>query len=187
MSDGTRVLQAIIRMRDEASATLRRVAANTRSLHDSTSNASKALNNVQNNLKNVGSTALKTGSAIAAVSGGILALSAKSAIEFESAFAGVKKTVNASDADINTFKKNIMDLSKNMPQTAVEISAVGEAAGQLGIKVGKNASNITNFTKTMVMLGDATNMSSDEAATALARFANIVQMPQKTLIDLEQR
>ncbi len=72
-----------------------------------------------------------------------------------------------------------MDLSKNMPQTAVEISAVGEAAGQLGIKVGKNASNITNFTKTMVMLGDATNMSSDEAATALARFANIVQMPQK--------
>ncbi len=30
-----------------------------------------------------------------------------------------------------------MDLSKNMPQTAVEISAVGEAAGQLGIKVGK--------------------------------------------------
>ncbi|RRG80740.1 phage tail tape measure protein, partial [Clostridioides difficile] len=99
--------------------------------------------------------------------------------EFESAFAGVKKTVNASDADINTFKKNIMDLSKNMPQTAVEISAVGEAAGQLGIKVGKNASNITNFTKTMVMLGDATNMSSDEAATALARFANIVQMPQK--------
>ncbi|CZR99287.1 Phage-related minor tail protein [Clostridioides difficile] len=179
MSDGTRVLQAIIRMRDEASATLRRVAANTRSLHDSTSNASKALNNVQNNLKSVGSTALKTGSAIAAVSGGILALSAKSAIEFESAFAGVKKTVNASDADINTFKKNIMDLSKSMPQTAVEISAVGEAAGQLGIKVGKNASNITNFTKTMVMLGDATNMSSDEAATALARFANIVQMPQK--------
>ncbi len=45
-----------------------------------------------------------------------------------------------------------MDLSKNMPQTAVEISAVGEAAGQLGIKVGKNASNITNFTKQWLCL-----------------------------------
>lgn len=46
--------------------------------------------------------------------GGIFVLSVKFVIEFESVFVGVKKIVNVSDVDINMFKKNIMDLFKNM-------------------------------------------------------------------------
>lgn len=65
-------------------------------------------------------------------------------------------------------------MAKEMPTSAVEIAGVAEAAGQLGIQTD----NILGFTKTMVMLGDSTNLSADEAATALARLANITGMPQ---------
>ena len=59
-----------------------------------------------------------------------------------------------------------------MPTSANEIAAVAEAAGQLGIKTP----DVAEFTKVMVMLGDTTNMSATEAATQLARLANITGM-----------
>lgn len=105
---------------------------------------------------------------------GLMAGGAKAAIEYESAFAGVRKTVDATEEEFAQLNQGIRDMSKNMPQSATDIAAVAEAAGQLGIQTD----NILGFTKTMVMLGDATNMSSDEAATSLARLANITQMPQ---------
>ncbi|EIB7774680.1 phage tail tape measure protein [Listeria monocytogenes] len=110
-----------------------------------------------------------------------IGLSVKAASDFESAFAGVKKTVdevvNQNGEVTYSYDKlaaGIRQMSKEMPASTTEISAVAEAAGQLGIQTPA----ILDFTKTMVNLGVATNMSSEEAATALARFANIVQMKQ---------
>jgi TP901 family phage tail tape measure protein len=92
--------------------------------------------------------------------------------DFEDAFAGVKKTVDATDGQLAQLRDGLRDLSQEMPQTASELAGIAEAAGQLGIKT----SDIISFTKTMAMLGDATNLTSEEAATMLARFANITQM-----------
>ena len=96
-------------------------------------------------------------------------------IEFESAFAGVRKTVNATDEEFEKFESGLRSMSTQMPTTASELSAIAEAAGQLGIK----NENLLSFTETMANLGVATNMSSDEAATALARLANITGMNQE--------
>ncbi len=98
-----------------------------------------------------------------------------SGIEFESAFAGVKKTVDATDEEFEQFEEGLRSMSTEMPTTASELSAIAEAAGQLGIK----NENLISFTETMANLGVATNMSSDEAATALARLANITGMNQE--------
>lgn len=98
----------------------------------------------------------------------------KAQIDWESAFAGVRKTVDATEEQFAELNQGIRDMSKEMPQSAVEIAGVAEAAGQLGIKT----ESILGFTKSMVMLGDSTNMSSEEAATSLARLANVTQMPQ---------
>lgn len=111
---------------------------------------------------------------------GALAIGAtvKSAVNagmsFESAFAGVKKTVDATTEQLAGLKQGIRDMAKELPASANEIAGVAEAAGQLGIETD----NILGFTKTMTMLGDATNLTAEQAATTLARFANITGMSQ---------
>lgn len=110
----------------------------------------------------------------------IAGLATKASIDFESAFAGVRKTVDATEAEFSSLETGIRDMSKEIPAAATEIAKVAEAAGQLGIK--KEA--ILGFTRVMVDLGNTTNLSSDQAATALARLANITQMPQDQFDEL---
>ena len=94
--------------------------------------------------------------------------------EFETAFTGVEKTVDGTASQMENLKNGIKRMSEEIPSTTTEISAVAEAAGQLGIQTD----NILEFTKTMINMGNATNLSADEAATTLARFANVTQMSQ---------
>lgn len=103
---------------------------------------------------------------------GLGAASIKTAIEFESAFAGVRKTVDATEAQYKQLENGIRSMSKEMPQSAAQIATVAEAAGQLGIQ----RENVLSFTKVMVELGDTTNLSSEEAASALAQFSNVTGM-----------
>lgn len=96
-------------------------------------------------------------------------------MEFESAFAGAKKTINATDGEIAQLREEIIGMSTEIPATTTEISAVAEAAGQLGIQ----NENITKFTRTMIDMGNSTNVVAEEAASSLAKFANITKMSQK--------
>lgn len=130
------------------------------------------------------------GKAFAAVGAGLTGAAGalvRTGVSFESAFAGVKKTVDASERELAGFRQGIRDMAKEMPASAEQIAEVAEAAGQLGIK----NESLMGFTKTMTMLGDATNLSADEAATQLARLANITGMSQNdfdrlgsTIVDL---
>ena len=96
------------------------------------------------------------------------------AVEWESAFAGVEKTVEGTDAQLAALSGELRDMSTEIPVTAEELAGIAESAGQLGIETG----NVAEFTRVMADLGVATNMTSEHAATALARFGNITQMPQ---------
>lgn len=97
---------------------------------------------------------------------------AQASMDFESAITGVAKTTDLTDEELAAMSDSIKALSTEIPATTDEIAAVAEAAGQLGIQ--KDA--LLDFTEIMTMLGTATNMTADEAATALARFANITGM-----------
>lgn len=111
----------------------------------------------------------------------------KASMDYESAFAGVRKTVNATEEEFAELSAGIREMTKVLPASAVEIAGVAENAGQLGIA----NEHILSFTRTMIDLGEATNLSAEQAATEFARFANIVGMSQKdfdrlgsTVVDL---
>ncbi|CYU25838.1 phage tail tape measure protein [Streptococcus suis] len=131
---------------------------------------SKGAQNWENGLNTVSQ---RTQALSLAIFGG-MTLSAKAAMDFESAFAGVKKTVDETqDWSYERLSNEIRKMSQELPASAVEISKVSEAAGQLGIKT----EDIISFTRVMIDMGESTNMSAEEAAVALAKFKNITGMP----------
>lgn len=117
--------------------------------------------------------ALTTAAEVAAIAiGTVTAASIAVGSEYESAFAGVKKTVDATEEQYARLRQDILDMSLVIPESAANIAAVMEIAGQLGIATD----SLTDFTETMIKLGVSTNLSAEDAATALARFANVTNM-----------
>lgn len=151
-------------------------------------NLKKELDSVPSALQTVGDNMKQTGESLVSVGQGMqnvgknmtqkvtmpivgaFAASTKAAVDWETAFTGVMKTVDASDAEYAQLAENIKQMATETASSKTDIAGVMEAAGQLGIT---GVDNLTSFTKTMIELGDTTNISADEAATALARFMNI--------------
>lgn len=119
---------------------------------------------------------------VAALGAGVVALgvglvaSTKVAISFESAFAGVIKTVPGLTDEMGQLtgageglREGFVDLSKEVPLAFEELAAIGEIGGQLGIA----EADLLGFTETVTALGVATNLTTEEAGVGLARFSSI--------------
>lgn len=119
----------------------------------------------------VGTSMLKAGAGLTIGAG----LVTKAAMDWESQWTGVLKTVDGTPAQLGKVEDGLRGLAKTLPSSHEEIAAVAEAAGQLGIETG----NVVGFTRTMIDLGETTNLSASEAATSLARFSNIMGTNQK--------
>lgn len=129
------------------------------------------------------SASTKAGLAVTAGVGGAV----KAAVDWESAWTGVQKTVDATPAQYARLEGQLRSLTSVLPVSHQEIAGVAEAAGQLGVK----QQDVAKFTSTMVKLGTATNMTSEEAATSLRQFMNVMGTAPKdvdrlaaTVVDL---
>lgn len=120
---------------------------------------------VGNKVSDVG----KSFAPVSAAAAGAISVGVKSAMDLETAFTGVAKTVEATPQQLEAITKGIEEMSMRTASSVEDIAAVAEAAGQLGIATD----DVLDFTETMIMLGDTTNLTADEAASALAKFANI--------------
>lgn len=140
--------------------------------------AGKSITKFGDKLTKIGGKINDAGNKLSVLSAGVGAVvgtSIKSSISFESAWTGVTKTVDGTEQQLSELRQGMLDLSREIPSTAEEIAGVGEAAGQLGIQT----ENILDFSKAMIDLGNSTNLSSEDAASQLAKFANITEMSQK--------
>ena len=99
----------------------------------------------------------------------------RASVEFEQAMTGVAKTVDASAATLHVMGEELKAMSEEIPVSATALAGVAEAAGQLGIQTDA----IVDFTRVMAALGVSTNLSAEEAAIGLARFANVMQSSQE--------
>lgn len=164
---------------NDVTAAIRRQEEELRRSQSSWQRAGESMQRAGETMQKVGSSMKSIGQSMSLyVTAPIVALgvgATKAAIEFESAFAGVRKTVDTSEEGFKKLETGIRDMAKTLPTSASEIAAVAESAGQLGIA----EDNILSFTKTIVDLGESTNMTREQAATEFAKFANITGMAQK--------
>ena len=98
----------------------------------------------------------------------------KASIDYEYAFADVRKTVDATEEEYNALSDSVKKMSTEVAASAEEIAEVMSIAGQLGIE----NEHLAEFTRTMIDLGNSTNLVAADAASEAARFANIMGMSQ---------
>jgi TP901 family phage tail tape measure protein len=128
--------------------------------------------------------ALLAAGGVAALGAGMVGLgivSTKTAISFESAWAGVTKTTDGLADSMGKLtplgaqiQQGFRDLAKTTPIPVETLLHIGELGGQFGI--ANDA--LLGFTKTVAQMGVSTNLSVEEAATAFAQLSNIMGTPQ---------
>lgn len=106
---------------------------------------------------------------LSALASGMLVGAIKSAIDYDSALASVKKTVEASEEEYIALSDAIRQTSKEIPVTAKDFAELVSLAGQLGV----TKDDVIQFTRVVADLGVATNLTSEEAGTMLAQFFNV--------------
>src|SRR3990172_7077318 len=127
-------------------------------------------------------------SVVAIAAGAALVGSVKAAINFESSFTGIRKTLDLTEPEFKKLERANRDLALSLPISVNEINRIGETAGALGIS---GVANILAFERAVAQVAISTNVTADEAAMAFGQIANILKMPiadvdrlAATLVDL---
>ncbi|TAA55283.1 phage tail tape measure protein [Shinella sp. JR1-6] len=116
-------------------------------------------------LRGFGAQMLAFGAGYVGVSKGI-GSTIGAAMDFESAFADVKKVVNASDAQFEVMSRSIRKMSTELPMASTEIAALFAAAGESGIATNE----LQAFAEMASRVGIAFDMTAADAGESLAKL-----------------
>ena len=168
----------------EISSEIDKTSTALRKMESLWSKAETALSSYADSANRVGEATSKVGKSLSKnVTAPIVAIGAyalKAETEFESAFAGVRKTVDATEKEYAQLEQAIKNMSLEIPSAADDLSGVMEIAGQLGIL----QKNLADYTEKVVALDNTTNLSAEDAAKQIAQFANVTGMAQENVGNL---
>lgn len=91
-------------------------------------------------------------------------------ISFESAFAGVKKTVEATDYQFDAFNQTLKQMTTTIPMAYEDLAKIAELGWQMGVPI----ENLAKFTETLAAISVSTNLWLESAALSLSRIASVL-------------
>ncbi len=116
---------------------------------------------------------LKTEIVASAASVAIIAAPIKSAIDFESSMADVKKVVDfKDDNEIKGFSNEILKMSQVIPMTADGLTQVAAAGGQMGLAKDE----LLKFTEMAAKTAVAFDITAESAGDTIGKIKNILSL-----------
>ncbi len=105
------------------------------------------------------------------------------AIEFESAFASVKKVASGTPKQIKQLEKDLLSLTATIPKTVVELSQIAEA----GAKMGFDTTQLVQFTTIVSKASTAFDISAEEAGASLGKISSVLGLGMNGLSEYGDR
>lgn len=130
-----KVLQAVIKLKDEISGPLKNVMTNMEKLNKSTTASKKAFADFEGGMKQVGKGCAVAGAAITGAIGGIFAASSKVGMEFEASMSKVQAVMGASTEELKALEKAARDAGAKTTKSASEAANALEYMGLAGWSV----------------------------------------------------
>lgn len=138
-------------------------------------NFSKNAGRVGKGIGQIGAGFARIGYTAAAAAAGGLALVTRESIAWESALAGVNKTMDLTPEQLQSIGTEIRTLATQIPVGANAIAGLVEQAGALGIA----QQDVVEFARVAATIGVTTPVAADQAAEALGALSNLLGLTGK--------
>ena len=138
----------------------------------------KATDNVTKAVKSAQSSLIRFVGAISAAVASIGAISfpIRSAADFERSLADVAKTTNFTEQEITSLSSAIIDMSRDMSNSAVELANIAATAGQLGLG-SKGVKAIEQFTESVARATTTFGIGEAVVAQYAAQILQVFNVP----------
>jgi len=96
------------------------------------------------------------------------------AASFENKLNEVRKTAGLNEQQFQALTKQLLEVQAELGTSQEDLAAIAAEAGRLGIE---GSENIAEFTRTVSLISEATDVSAEQAAQGLAKITNAFGLP----------